>query len=103
MWEKLSQNKIFLAALSGLLVALACPPLDVWISIFLFPAVYNALSLRLSTFKSGFLWGFLVSLVIQGGVFYWVTYVIHVFGYLPWVVAGLLYFGFCGFAALNFP
>jgi len=103
MWAKLSQSKKYLAILSGLLVILACPPISWWICIFLFPATYNALTLRLTSFKSGFLWGFFVSVVIMAGVFYWVTYVIHVFGYLPWIVSGLLYCGFCGFGALNLP
>ena len=47
--------------------------------------------------------GFLTSFIVMLGGFYWVTYVIHEFGYLPWSISALLFLGFCGFGALNFP
>lgn len=53
--------------------------------------------------RQSFLWGFLTSFVVMLGGFYWIIYVIHEFGYLPWSVSVLLYLGFCGFGALNFP
>ena len=37
------------------------------------------------------------------GGFYWVTYVIHEFGFLPWPISIALFAGFCGFGSLNFP
>lgn len=98
-----SNNPLFLSVLSGILVFLAFEKFNVVPLVFLFPIFFNALAFRCPSFKSAFLWGFLTSFIIMLGGFYWVTYVIHEFGYLPWSVSALLFLGFCGFGALNFP
>jgi apolipoprotein N-acyltransferase len=103
MWVKLSQHKAWLSVLAGVSVFLAFPKYGLAPFIFLFPALLNQLARICSGFRSGFAYGFLCSFIIMLGGFYWVTYVLHEFGYLPWPVAGLLYLGFCGFGALNFP
>ncbi len=101
--NKLLTNKIFVSLAAGLSLVLAFPPIEILPIAFLSPLFLNALILSGDTFKKGFKWGFLSSLAIMVGAFYWVVYVLHVFGYVPWVVAGLLFVGFCGFGALNFP
>jgi apolipoprotein N-acyltransferase len=103
MWVKLSQHKTWLALLTGISVFLAFPKYGLTPFIFFFPALLNQLARACPGFRSGFRYGFLCSFIIMLGGFYWVTYVLHEFGYLPWGVAGLLYLGFCGFGALNFP
>lgn len=103
MWKKAFQNRVVLAIAAGISVFLAFPNFSLVPLIVLFPVLFTLLTLRCQSALSGFLCGFLTSLVIMLGGFYWVTYVIHEFGYLPWAVAVLLYLGFCGFGALNFP
>lgn len=53
--------------------------------------------------KQAFGVGFLTSFCVMVGGFYWVTYVLHTFGDMNWAFAVLLFLGFCGFGALNFP
>lgn len=103
MYKKLSHNKLFLSLFSGVLVFLSFEKFNLVPLIFLFPLFFNALSFRCVSFKESFLWGFFTSFIIMLGGFYWITYVIHEFGYLPWSVSALLFLGFCGFGALNFP
>lgn len=103
MWQKLLRHKYALAIVAGILTFLAFPRWELVPTVLGLPVFLNLLTLRCRTFRSGFLFGFLCSFVVMLGGFYWVTYVIHVFGYLPWSVAILLYLGFCGFGALNFP
>ena len=103
MWKKISGNAVLLALLSGLAAVLAFPPIEitgvlVFCPLFLFLAVDLCRS-----WKQAFFVGFLTSLVIMTGGFYWVVYTIHVFGYLPWSVSALLYLVFCGLGSLNFP
>lgn len=71
--------------------------------ILFFPSLFNATILSSKNSKHAFAWGFFTSFIIMLGGFYWITYVIHEFGDLPWSVSGLLFLAFCGFGALNFP
>jgi apolipoprotein N-acyltransferase len=103
MWEKLLRNPFALAVAAGASVFLAFPRFEIYPLILLFPGLSLLLVRQCSSTKAAFWYGFLVSFVIMLGGFYWVTYVIHEFGYLPWGVAALIFLGFCGFGALNFP
>lgn len=103
MWQKISDRPYVLALLAGFSAVLAFPPLD------LVPFIFGTLFfLCLSTFQAqslrhAFRLGFAASLAVMVGGFYWVIYTLHIFGSVPWIVAALLYLGFCGFGALNFP
>jgi apolipoprotein N-acyltransferase len=103
MWERLFHNKWFLATLSGFFVFIAFEQFNFVPLVILFPVFFHLLASRCHTFWSGFRWGFFVSFIIMLGGFYWIVYVIHEFGFLPWSVSALLFLGFCGFGALNFP
>lgn len=92
-----------LAVLAGASVFLAFETFRLVPFILFFPVFFNALIFSVSSSPKAFFWGFFVSFIIMLGGFYWVTYVIHEFGYLPWSVSALLFLGFCGFGALNFP
>jgi apolipoprotein N-acyltransferase len=103
MLEKLFQNKAVLATTAGICVFLAFPKFDLLPFVFLFPLFFNLLTLECKSPRESFLYGFLTSFFVMLGGFYWVVYVIHEFGYMSWTVSILLYLGFCGFGALNFP
>lgn len=103
MWEKLCRNPLILSILAGAAVFLAFPRFDLFPLILLYPVFTHLLVRNFTSLRQAFLYGFLTSFIIMLGGFYWVIYVLHEFGYLPWGVAVLLYMGFCGFGALNFP
>jgi apolipoprotein N-acyltransferase len=103
MFQKLYRNKAIISALAGIFVFLAFPQFEVLPFIILFPVFFNFLILACESTQESFWYGFLSSFFVMLGGFYWVIYVIHEFGYLPWAVSVLLYIGFCGFGALNFP
>ena len=103
LWPEALNSHWALAFFSGLCLILAGPPIAFWPAVFVFPALFNLLVLRTQKVGLGFWWGFFTSFVSMVGLFYWVTYVIHMYGDLSWGIACLLYLGFCGFAALNFP
>ncbi|MCB0417036.1 MAG: apolipoprotein N-acyltransferase [Bdellovibrionales bacterium] len=81
----------------------AFPPISFLPFCLLSPILLNSVILSTNRFRTGFWLGFWASLGAMLVAFYWVIYVIHVFGNLPWAVATLLYAGFCGFGALNLP
>lgn len=102
--QKTPFNKCFLLSLAaGCAVFLGFPKFNLWPTTVLFAFFSIHLSRNFISVRWAFLWGFWVSCIIMIGGFYWVTYVIHVFGYLPWSVAILLFACFCGLGALNFP
>ncbi len=103
MLKKLLNNSFFLSVFSGISVFLAYECFNILPLVLLFPVFYNLLLFNVDSSKKAFWFGFLTSFVIMVGGFYWVIYVLHEFGYVPWSVASLLYLGFCGFGALNFP
>lgn len=103
MWKKISANPAWLALLAGFACVLAFPPIKITSVL-----VFTPLLLILAIERSRTPWeaaraGFLTSLAIMAGGFYWVVYVLHVFGDMPWILAGALYLLFCGFGAVNFP
>lgn len=103
MWKKLLRHKAFLAAGAGLATVLAFPPIEIIPLVLVAGVLLAALVQRSDGFRDGFKWGFVASLVIMWGGFYWVVYVLHEFGHLPWAAAAALYLAFCGLGALNFP
>lgn len=92
-----------LVLLTAATLFLAFVPFELAFLIWLWPVPFHALLLRCRNWKQGLLWGLAVSWVAHLAGFYWVTYVAHVFGGMPWVVAGLLCVGFCIFASVNLP
>jgi apolipoprotein N-acyltransferase len=103
MWNKLLASPRGLAIVAGTSLFLAFEKFGIVPLIIFFPAFFNRLTFFPLTGWQAFRIGFFTSFIIMLGGFYWVVYVLHEFGYLPWIVAGLLYLGFCGFGALNFP
>lgn len=103
MSKKLFNRPLILSLVSGSAVFLAFPPFNLWPMVLVFAVSGIHLSRFFTSIRSAFGWGFLVSCVIMCGGFYWIIYVIHEFGYLPWSVAAVLFIGFCGLGALNFP
>jgi apolipoprotein N-acyltransferase len=103
MLLKLFKNSLFLSVLSGVLVFLSFETYRIVILSFFFPLVFNFLAFQDKSPRENFLLGFVTSFTVMLGGFYWVTYVIHEFGYLPWWLSFLIFIAFCGFGALNFP
>ncbi len=96
-------KNIILSICAGVTVFLAFPVFDLYPLIFLFPLLCNYLIFSSRNIKESFLFGFISSYIIMLGGFYWISYVIHVFGYLPWSVSIVIYLFFSLFGALNFP
>lgn len=94
---------LWLAILSGAAVTLAGEKFNLVPLVLFFPYLLNRLVETQMKPKQALLLGFLTSFVVMLGSFYWIVYVIHEFGYLPWSISTLLFLGFCGFGALNFP
>lgn len=92
-----------LSFLAGSSVFLAFEEFRVVPLILFFPWLFNSLVRFSKSPTQAFVWGFFTSFIIMLGGFYWVIYVIHEFGNLPWSLSTLLFLGFCGFGALNFP
>ncbi|NDC23583.1 MAG: apolipoprotein N-acyltransferase [Proteobacteria bacterium] len=103
MLPKLFKTPWIISALCGVLVFLSFETFNLPLLALVFPILFNRLSFENFTLKKSFALGFLTSLIIMLGGFYWVTYVIHEFGYLPWWLSFLIFLAFCGFGALNFP
>ncbi len=103
MLKKISDNALALAFLAGLACVLAFPPIRITSALVFSPFLLMLAVDRSRSIKEAAFAGFITSLVIMAGGFYWVVYVLHIFGHLPWIVAALLYLVFSGFGALNFP
>jgi len=82
-YKELLENKIILAALSGLLIFLSFPKygagLFAWVS---FIPFFFALR-KVTSLRQGLILGFLTGLVGYIGIIYWITYVVVNYGYLP--------------------
>lgn len=90
---------MILAALAGLLYALAFPDYGLWplaclFGLPLFCAVKDA------TWREAFLYGLLAGIVAWGGLIYWIAYVINVYGSLNLAVSALILLGFMVYLAL---
>ncbi len=103
MWKNISRRNILLGLLAGASIVFAFVPFHVVPLIFLFPVFMNMIALDRLSFKAAFWYGFVISIVVNAGGFFWMVYTIHVFGYLPWSVSVLIFLVFCGFGALNVP
>ena len=95
-------DSLFLAAASGVLLALSFPkfghPAFGWIALApLLLALLSGVSLR-----RAFALGLTTGLIYFGGTLYWMTGVMAVYGGLPPAVAGLINFAFVAYVAL-FP
>ena len=103
MLKKIWQNNLLLSFLAGLFLVFSFAPFNFALLCFGFPWLFGVLLLRAKSPREAALFGFVASLAIMLCSFYWVVYVLHEFGYLPWIVATLLYMLFCGLGALNLP
>lgn len=103
MWQKLSRNPWALATLAALSLIFAYAPFDLNLLALLLPFFLGLMFFEMRSAKQAAWLGFFHSVVLMVGGFYWVVYVLHVFGYMPWSAAVVLYFGFLFIAALNVP
>jgi apolipoprotein N-acyltransferase len=103
VFKKISASPWMWSLLSGASCVLAFPPIEVTGLLFLCPFFLLLAADSARRGREAILYGFLTSFAIMAGGFYWVVYVLHTFGDMPWAVAGLLYFLFCGFGALGIP
>jgi apolipoprotein N-acyltransferase len=103
VWKKTSHSPSLLALLAGTFCVLAFPPINISGVLALCPFFFILAVRKANGLRHAFFLGFLTSFAIMAGGFYWVVYVLHVFGDMPWIAAGALYFLFCGFGALCFP
>jgi len=92
-------KNILLAALAGLLYALAFPAYDLWpfaclFGLPLFFAVKDA------PWREAFLYGLVAGIVAWGGLIYWVGYVVNIYGYLNLGVAAVVLLGLMAYLAL---
>ncbi len=103
MWKRISASPIALGLLAGFSAVLAFPPIEITSLVLLTPFFLFLAVERARNPKEAFFAGFMSSLAVMLGAFYWVVYTIHIFGHMPWVVAGVIYILFAGLGALNFP
>ncbi len=99
-WHK---NRWLCAVLAGLCMVLGYAPFSLFPFAFLHAFFLTLTLLELPERWRAFKFSYLTSFVLLLGGFYWVTYVIHVFGFLPWWFSFVLFLGFCGIGALNYP
>lgn len=85
---KSTLSKFILTGVSGILYCLAFVGFDQWYLawVCLIPLLF---ALEGTSPKQGFLLGWLFGTVALIGGFYWLTYTIHVFAFMPWIVAGI--------------
>lgn len=103
IFNRLLNKPWLISILAGVSVFAAFERISLVPSILLFPVFCNHLIRISKNIQQAFVLGFFTSFIIMLGGFYWVTYVIHEFGNLSWFLSVLLFLGFCGFGALNFP
>jgi len=103
MWQKLSRNPWVLSTLAALSLIFAYAPFDLNLLALLLPFFLGLMFFEMRSAKEAACFGFFHSVVLMWGGFYWVVYVIHVFGYLPWSISVLLYCAFLFIAAVNVP
>jgi len=99
--------RYLLAILAGILVGTSYIPLPPWAFFFCWtPLWYVWLqedSLSRPSVARIFWSGWVTQFVLTAIGFSWVSYTIHEFGHLPWVVALLCQVAYCGFANLYVP
>jgi apolipoprotein N-acyltransferase len=91
-----------LTLLSGIVIVLSFPPWDFRFLIFVALIPWLASLQRLSNWKSAVVQGIWLSMAMTLLGFYWVAYVLHQFGGLPWAVASLGLFLFSTFGQPQF-
>lgn len=92
-------KNVILAALAGLLYALAFPAYNLWPFACLFglPLFY---AVKDASRREAFLYGLVAGIVAWGGLIYWVGYVVNIYGYLNLAVSTLILLGFMVYLAL---
>jgi apolipoprotein N-acyltransferase len=78
------------ALLSGVLMGTSYIPLPPWAILFCFAPLWVLVLQNSSSWKSAFFAGWWTQFVLSLIGFYWVAYVSHEFGYLPWAVSVLV-------------
>jgi len=99
---KLFHHRAFLIFISAVGMVFSFPPWNLeWpIWVFLVPWFFSLT--RRATWKSALVDGLWLSFFVTLGGFFWVCTVLHEFGGVPWVVAGLMFMGFAFFGQLQF-
>lgn len=99
MFRSIDRSKLFLAAVSGLLLTLAFPKADIallaWVAF-----VTLLLAIRDVSPWSGFQLGLVCGIVHYLSLLYWIVYTLRTYGHLPTVVAVPLLFLLCFYMAL---
>jgi apolipoprotein N-acyltransferase len=93
----------WMTVLSGLLVVLAFPPWNLWLLIWVCLIPWLAVLKRCPTYREAVVQGFWLNYWMTLGGFYWVAYVLHEFGGLPWIISIIGFQLFCLFGQLQFP
>ena len=92
-----------LALASGACLALSFLPFHIAPLLVAHAALLLWACLTAQTVKRAFWAGVIVSFVFNLLIAWWLTYAIHVFGYLPYPIAALIFLVFCSGGAVNFP
>ena len=92
-------KNVILAALAGLLYALAFPAYSLWPLACLF-GLPLFLAVKDATWREAFLYGLMAGIVAWGGLIYWVAYVVNIYGYLNLGVSALILLGFMVYLAV---
>jgi apolipoprotein N-acyltransferase len=80
-------KKYWLAILSGVLMGTSYIPLPPWALVFCFAPLWFFVLTSAQNWKQAFLAGWLTQFFLTLIGFYWIAYVSHEFGYLPWAVS----------------
>ena len=94
-------KRAFLAALSGLLYALAFPPCDLGLFAWVF-ALPLLWLIEGADGREALAYGFITGLVAWGGLVYWIVYVMDLYGGMSLATATLVFLPFLSYLALYF-
>jgi apolipoprotein N-acyltransferase len=97
------RNPKVLAGMAAISAVISFPILGWFFFIFLCPFFLTLLVLNSKNVRDGFKFGFLAGYLMGLGGGYWVAFVLHSFGDLPWPVAIAILLLVCGLEALNIP
>ncbi len=102
MQKILRRKNIAYSILSGILIGTSYIPFPPWAIFFCFVPLW-LVWLESKSAKSVFISGWITQFMLTLIGFHWVSYTIHEFGHLPWIVAIMGQLLYCSFANLNVP
>ena len=102
-WSKSNWGGLLLPALSGVLLGTSYTPFPPWAIFFAFLPLWSVWLKKDLSWKRLFFTGWITQFIFSFIANYWVAYTIHEYGRLPWMVAIVLFLGYCCIGFLFIP